>query len=102
MPYSARPRLRPAAVLVGLALALTACGSSVHFGEDEVDDPSGAVATLDGKFREDAIRDKATTVEDSRCYLARTKDGDTLDTSAYCGPARHPGSQGDAVWDTYR
>lgn len=96
-----RRRLAAVAASAALALALAACGDTVRFGRDEVDDPQAVVADLDARFRLDVTGETVSVTGDSRCYLAEGKDSDSIEALSYCGPVRRPGGSGDAVWDTY-
>lgn len=94
-------RVGTAVLMSAAAVTLAACSPSLQLDGHEVDSKAPFLKQIEDQWRNDLGHGTSSTGEKAGCWLARNKDSDEFDRTAFCGPVRHLEKPDAGVWDAY-
>ncbi|MEU4607521.1 hypothetical protein AB0F43_31435 [Kribbella sp. NPDC023972] len=94
-------RVGTAVLLSAAVVTLAACSPSLQLDGHEVDSKAPFLKQIEDQWRNDLGQGTSSTGDKAGCWLARDKDTDEFDRTAFCGPVRHLERPDAGVWDAY-
>jgi len=94
-------RVGTAVLMSAAVVTLAACSPSLQLDGHEVDSKAPFLKQIEDQWRNDLGQGTSSTGDKAGCWLARDKDTDEFDRTAFCGPVRHLEKPDAGVWDAY-